>query len=192
MNDARMIQRPKQALNNGFDLHSNDIMGGRNLPIASSSNHLDGQRTILLGGDKNKQDDMNWREQFAAMMKNDNPYTQAQKEPEWDGSEVPQIVNNVNGRVAVLGSNGAVSSYQNERTYKLVDATNRLTEKLSSAGKTIENRASALRMPVLQKPWSNTKSSGSGNDSGKNHRKLPKMPSFSKKKMTGNMNFRRG
>ena len=219
MNNVRMIQRPLQGKHNDFDLRSNAIMGGQHLSTASSSNHLDRQRKTRLGNDENNHvganqtkdwlgNDTHWKEQFTKMLKTENPYTKDQKEPEWDGSEVPQIVNNVNGRVTVLGTDGKASSYRNERSYKLADATNRMVEKLSSAGKTLEKKASGIRMPVLYKPTRSDTNSGSGRGSSngggketkksgtatatatKKELKVPKMPSFSKTKLMGNMKFR--
>jgi hypothetical protein len=132
------------------------------------------------------------------MTKNKNPYTKQQREPEWDGSEVPQIVNNVNGKVTVLGTDGKASSYRNERSYKLAEATNRMAERLSATGKALEKRArSGLRMPTLQKTRSYSNSSYPGevvdtssSASNKNYRKIPKLPSFSKKLTMGNKMFR--
>merc|ERR1712176_1041534 len=188
-----MIQRPLHDKNyeyNGFDSQHNDIMGGRNLTITSidekkGRNHSEDQSTTRLETNST----MNWKDKFITMTRNENPYTKQQKEPEWDGSEVPQIVNNVNGKVTVLGTDGTTSSYRNERSYKLANATNQIAEKLSSTGKALEKRAfSGFRMPALQKPRSDNNFSGNGKGTDtststdvKKHRNMPKMPSFSKK-----------
>lgn len=206
INDMRMIQRPQQDKNyeyNGFDSQSNEIMGGQNLPIVSiakggGGNHSEDQRTTRLERKKDNHGGLNWKDTFTVMTRNENPYTKYQKEPEWDGSEVPQIVNNVNGKVTVLGTDGKASSYQNERSYKLAEATNRMVEKLSTTSKSLEKRAfSGLQMPALQKPKSSNNSSGSGKDADtknntttKNHREIPKIFSFSKKMTMGSKKSR--
>lgn len=200
MNDMRTIQRPQHDKNydsNGFDPQNNKIMGGQNLPIVSitersGGNHSEDQTTTQI--EENNDDWLKWKDTINAMTRNENPYTKHEKEPEWDGSEVPQIVNNVNGKVTVLATDGKASSYRNERSYKLAKATNRMAEKLSLTGKALENRArSGFRMPTLQKPGSDNNSSGSGKDADtssgattKNQRKFPKLPSFSKKLTMGN------
>merc|ERR1712176_774872 len=149
-----MIQRPLHDKNyeyNGFDSQHNDIMGGRNLTLTSidekkGRNHSEDQSTTRLETNST----MNWKGKFITMTRNENPYTKQQKEPEWDGSEIPQIVNNVNGKVTVLGTDGKASSYRDERSYKLANATYRFTQKLSSTGKCLEKRAvSGLRMPAF-------------------------------------------
>jgi len=197
MNDVRMIQRPLQDKNyeyNGFDPKSNEIMGGQNLLKASidesnSGNHSEDQKPTR----PESNNPMNWKDTFIAMARNENPYTKQQKEPEWDGSEVPQIVNSTNGKVTVVGTDGKAFSYRDERSYKLANTANRIAEKLSSSGKAIEKRAfSGFRMPALQKPRIDNNCSGKGkfddtntSTAAKNHLKIPKMPSLSKKMTIG-------
>merc|ERR1712025_187111 len=172
--------------------------GGQNPKVASieernSRNHSEDQTTTRLEPNNL----INWKDMLATT-RNENPYTKQQKQPEWDGSEVPQIVNNVNGKVTVLGTDGKASSYRNERSYKLVNTTNQIAEKLSSTGKALEKRVfSGFRMPALHKQRSDniSGSSGTGADTRsstnvKSHRDILKMPSFSKQVTIGNKKFR--
>merc|ERR1711976_206320 len=58
---------------------------------------------------------MSWMEKWSALTKNN------QKQAEWDGSEVPQIVSG-DGSITVLGADGAAKSYKNEASYKSAEA----------------------------------------------------------------------
>jgi hypothetical protein len=131
------------------------------------------------------------------MTKGRNPYTTRQKQPEWDGSEVPQIVSGVDGTVTVLGADGKASRYKNEKSYKIAESKNRMAEHLYKTSQTVKRNINGFRMPPLKRSGSvsNTKENGSHKEltlapakesAHIKHRrqrfggKLPKMPSFSK------------
>lgn len=66
---------------------------------------------------------LSWREKLSSM----TAVRSTQKGPEWDGSELPQVVNE-DGSIAVIESDGKNTSYRNERSYKSAEAVNRMAE----------------------------------------------------------------
>lgn len=185
----------------GFDRSHNEILGGNLPPIAQTaapSGNNDGAfdhgiHSASVNGSHS------WKDKLSIMPKGRNPYTTRQKHPEWDGSEVPQIVSGVDGTVTVLGTDGKASSYKNEKSYKIAESKNRMAEHLSKTSQTVKRNITGFWMPPLKRSGSNSNSNTKENDCHKEptsapakesppdkHRKqrfggkLPKMPSFSK------------
>jgi len=114
----------------GFALENNEIMGGKPQKLQTlESSHSEARRyrrnsTGCVDGD------ISWKKALNIMVEKEerNPYTKHQKQPYWDGSEVPQIVSGVDGSVTVLGSNGEASSYRNRRSYSVAQHPARIAE----------------------------------------------------------------
>lgn len=89
---------------------------------------------------------MSWMEKWSALTATKN-----QKPGEWDGSEVPQIVNG-DGSITVLGADGASKSYKNEASYQSAKAVTRLAEitgiKIGSKSKSSRSHRSISTMSL--------------------------------------------
>lgn len=112
----------------GFNLSSNSIMGGSTVSTADSS--TDEEPAPRKRFARRSTVGPSWKDKLSAMAAvGENPYTKDQKQLDWDGSEIPQIVGG-DGSLIVVGNNGETSSYRSERSYKISDSKNRLAEKM--------------------------------------------------------------
>lgn len=128
---------------------------------------------------------MSWMEKWSALTTTKN-----QKQAEWDGSEVPQIVNG-DGSITVLGADGASKSYKNEASYKSAEAVSRLAEitgiKIGSKNKSSRSHRSISTMSLSSNGSMGSMSNNtSGTTKNNNSTEKPKKNRFGGKfsKMT--------
>jgi len=155
-------------LDNGFNLEKNNILGGspgseRTAETSSNSSHQTaetsstsssstGSRVLSISHDGTVKYHNSFPSNFKwGALKREtkggrNPYRQNQKQPDWDGSEVPQIVSGVDGSVTVLETNGDATRHINEKSYKLSEFGNRVSDQLG-----IERKPSGFRSPTVSK-----------------------------------------
>jgi len=138
--------------NSGFDQRHNNILGG-NIPRAQNADGRDPTEESTFPKPKSIESSSNttkWdiprvfqKPRIGNKSTYKNPYTQRQKEPEWDGCEVPQIVNDSTGRVAVLEANGEASHYRNERSHATTKRTQEVIEQVTNSTKAFGTKVSA-------------------------------------------------
>jgi hypothetical protein len=167
----------------GFDASHNEIMGGNLLPRAhtvervgnndGAFDHSEGHKKRL--GSNSASDNVihSWKEKWSTMAKGHNLYTKHQKQPDWDGSEVPQIVSGVDGTVTVIGADGKASSYKNEKSYKIAETKNRIAEHFSKTSQTVERKITGFWMPPLKRSGSKGTSSSNAKENDQPSRQEP-------------------
>lgn len=169
-----------------FDTRNSEIMGGT-IPLLREPTS---ERRSSEEGDRIRPEHCSVANEKP--MSTQNPYTTDQDQPDWDGSEVPQIW--VDGSVTVLEADGKTYSYRNEKSYRIAEARNKVVEQCQTLGRSL----SGFKLPkakqsrsinvenshkVQQRPANfPTKNKPRKQPFGKNGAlKFPKMSSFPKK-----------
>jgi hypothetical protein len=169
-----------------FDTRNNEIMGGT-IPLLREPTS---ERRSSEEGDRIRPEHCSVANEKP--MSTQNPYTTDQDQPDWDGSEVPQIW--VDGSVTVLEADGKTSSYRNEKSYLIAEARNKVVEQCQTLGKSLSGfklskskqsrGTNDVNSHKLQQTPANspTKNKPRKQPFGKNGAlKFPKMSSFPKK-----------
>jgi len=71
-----------------------------------------------------------------------NPYTQKQDTLERDWTNAPQIVNNENGRIAIVETDGQTTKYKNEAMYQISTTTNEIADQFKTTTSNLSQQIS--------------------------------------------------
>lgn len=138
---------------NGFDENCNHIMGGSSnmTETITKQESRDEPSHPPEKSMQSKQHEWNIVNRFQKAVtgqKEKNPYTKKQDVPEWDGCESPQIVNDSDGRVAIIEADGDASYYNCERSYARTKKAQATIDKLSTSTKAVATKLSTVTQTV--------------------------------------------